>query len=82
VKTIWHEGVANIGKRPTFDKRDILLEAHLFDFDGDLYGKHLRVALIEFIRPEQKFKGLDEITAQIAKDCISAQEILKSTEPF
>ncbi len=81
-KTIWHEGVANIGKRPTFDKRDILLEAHLFDFDGDLYGKHLRVALIDFVRPEQKFSGLEEITAQIAKDCISAKDILKTTDPF
>jgi len=80
--TIWHDGVANIGTRPTFDKRDILLEAHLFDFEGDLYGKHLRVALIDFIRPEQKFQGLDEIKTQIAKDCISAQEILKSTKPF
>lgn len=80
--TIWHDGVANIGTRPTFDKRDILLEAHLFNFDGDLYGKHLRVALIDFIRPEQKFQGLDEIKAQIAKDCISAQEILKSTKSF
>lgn len=81
-KTIWHDGVANIGKRPTFDKRDILLEAHLFDFDGDLYGKHLRVALIDFIRPEQKFNGLDEIKEQIAKDCISAKDILKNIEPF
>ncbi|SCA57073.1 bifunctional riboflavin kinase and FAD synthetase [Candidatus Terasakiella magnetica] len=80
--TVWHDGVANIGKRPTFDKRDILLEAHLFDFEGDLYGKHLRVALVDFIRPEQKFDGLDEIKEQIAKDCIQAKDILKSTKPF
>ncbi|MDV7338140.1 bifunctional riboflavin kinase/FAD synthetase [Terasakiella sp. A23] len=80
--TVWHDGVANIGKRPTFDKRDIMLEAHLFDYDGDLYGKHLRVALLDFIRPEQKFSGIDEIKEQIAKDCISAQDILKKTEPF
>jgi len=80
--TVWHDGVANIGTRPTFDKRDILLEAHLFNFEGDLYGKHLRVALIDFIRAEKKFTGLEEIKAQIAKDCISAQEILKNTKPF
>jgi riboflavin kinase/FMN adenylyltransferase len=80
--TVWHDGVANIGKRPTFDKRDILLEAHLFDFNGDLYGKHVRVALIDFLRPEQKFSGIEEITAQIAKDCIRAKDILKKTEPF
>lgn len=81
-KTVWHDGVANIGKRPTFDKRDIMLETHLFEYDGDLYGKHLRVALIDFIRPEQKFNGLDEIKDQIAKDCILAQDILKKTNPF
>lgn len=80
--TTWHDGVANIGKRPTFDKRDILLEAHLFDFEGDLYAKHLRVGLVDFIRAEKKFNGLEEITDQIAKDCISAKEILKKTKPF
>jgi riboflavin kinase/FMN adenylyltransferase len=78
-ETVWHDGICNIGKRPTFDKRDILLEAHLFDVNEDLYGKHLRVALIDFIRPEQKFDGLDAIKAQIAKDCITAKDILKST---
>lgn len=81
-QTIWHDGICNIGRRPTFDKRDILLEAHLFDFDGDLYGKHLRVALMDFIRPEQKFDGLEEIKAQIAKDCISAKDILKKSDSF
>jgi len=79
VQTRWYDGVCNIGKRPTFNKRDILLEAHLFDFEGDLYGKHLRVALIDFLRPEQKFNGLDEITAQISKDCIQAKDILRKT---
>ncbi len=44
------------------------LEAHLFDFDGDLYGRHLRVRLIEFLRPEKKFDGLDALRAQIARD--------------
>lgn len=78
-QTQWFDGVCNIGKRPTFNKRDILLEAHLFDFEGDLYGKHLRVCLMDFIRPEQKFNGLDEITAQISKDCIQAKDILKKT---
>lgn len=48
-----YNGVANVGKRPTFDKRDILLEAHLFDFEGDLYSKHLRVQLVAFLREEQ-----------------------------
>jgi riboflavin kinase / FMN adenylyltransferase len=81
-ETVWHDGVANLGMRPTFHKDTPILEAHLFDFNADLYGKHLRVALIDYIRAEQKFDGLDEITSQIAKDCISAKDILKKTQPF
>lgn len=75
--TRWIDGVCNVGKRPTFDAgEDVVLEAHLFDFEGDLYGKHLRVQLIERLRPEQKFDGLDAIKAQIARDCEKAREIL------
>jgi len=75
--TMWIDGVCNIGKRPTFDAgEDIVLEAHLFDFNGDLYGKHLRVQLIEHVRGEQKFDGLAAIQAQIAIDCEKAREIL------
>ncbi|MEG3619038.1 bifunctional riboflavin kinase/FAD synthetase [Magnetovibrio sp. PR-2] len=77
LETQWINGVCNVGKRPTFkDGEDVLLEAHLFDFEGDLYGKHLRVQLIERLRPEQKFAGLDAIKAQIAIDCEKAREIL------
>ena len=76
-ETRWVDGVCNVGKRPTFDKGDdVVLEAHLFDFDADLYGKHLRVQLIERLRAEQKFDGLDAIKAQIAIDCEKAKEIL------
>lgn len=75
--TQWIDGVCNVGKRPTFDKgEDVVMEAHLFDFDGDLYGKHLRIQLIDHLRPEQKFDGLDAIKAQIAIDCEKAKEIL------
>jgi len=75
-ETVWHDGVANLGNRPTFDGVDIVLEAHLFDFNDDLYGKHLRVSLIDFIREEKKFGGLDELKDQIAKDGIQARKIL------
>ena len=75
-ETVWHNGVANFGSRPTFDKKDVLLEVNLFDYDGDLYGKHLRVALIDYIRQEQKFDGLDALKAQIAKDSGVARDIL------
>jgi len=76
-ETRWVDGVCNVGKRPTFDKGDdVVLEAHLFDFDADLYGKHLRVQLIERLREERKFDGLDAIKTQIAIDCEKAKEIL------
>src|SRR6266550_2348387 len=70
------DGVANIGLRPTVGTPEPRLEAHLFDIDTDLYGRHLRVSLIEFIRPEKKFAGLDELKAQIAADAAKAREIL------
>jgi riboflavin kinase / FMN adenylyltransferase len=72
----WHDGVANLGLRPTFDGSDLRLEVHLFDFAGNLYGRHLRVALIEYLRPEQKFAGLDALKAQIAADAAKARAIL------
>ncbi len=72
----WHDGVANLGTRPTVGGTDLRLEAHLFDYQGDLYGKHLRVALIEHLRPERKFSGLDELKAQIAADAAQARAIL------
>jgi len=75
-KVEWHDGAANLGWRPTVGGKDLRLETHLFDFSGDLYGKHLRVALIERLRPEQRFEGLDALKAQIAVDCQKAHEVL------
>lgn len=80
IDTVWHSGVANFGSRPTFDKKDVLLEVHLFDYAGDLYGRHLRVALMDFIRPEQKFDGLEALKAQIAADCTTARGLLARHE--
>jgi riboflavin kinase / FMN adenylyltransferase len=74
--TRWFEGAANLGWRPTVGGSDLRLEAHLFDFADDLYGRHLRVAFIERLRPEQRFAGLDALKAQIAEDCRRAKEIL------
>jgi riboflavin kinase / FMN adenylyltransferase len=78
--TRWHAGVANLGTRPTVGGTDLRLEAHLFDFGGDLYGKHLRVALIEHLRPERKFAGLAELKAQITADAAQARAILAAEE--
>ena len=74
--TVWHPGVANLGRRPTVAGQIERLEVHLFNFDADLYGRHLRVRLIEFLRPEKKFDGLDALRAQIAQDSARAREIL------
>ncbi len=74
--TLLLPGVANFGKRPTFDDQDVLLEVHLFDFDGDLYGRHLRVGLVDFIRSERKFTGLDQLKTQIEEDCQAARRLL------
>ena len=71
--TRWLDGVANLGRRPTVGGTRVQLEVHLFDFDGDLYGRHLRVALIDFLRPERKFDGLDALKAQIAVDGAEAR---------
>ncbi len=75
-KEQWLPGVANLGVRPTFGGDDTVLEVFLFDFDGDLYGKRLRVRLIDHLRPEKKFDGIDDLKAQIALDSAKAKEIL------
>lgn len=75
-QTRWFDGVANYGRRPTFDKTDELLEVHLFDFDGDLYHQHLRVQMIDFLRPERTFSGLGALKAQIIADAEQARIIL------
>lgn len=72
----WHDGVANLGRRPTFGKEQVLLEVHVFDFSGDLYGANARVRLIDYIRPERKFSGLDALKTQIAADCETARRLL------
>lgn len=75
-RTVWHKGVANIGRRPTVGGVTERLEAHLFDFDGDLYGKHLRVRLARFIRPEMKFDSFQALKDQIVADSAKARELL------
>lgn len=70
-------GVANIGRRPTVsDTLESRLEAHLFDFDGDLYGQEIAVALRRFLRPERKFPDFAALRAQIAADAEAARAAL------
>lgn len=73
----WHRGVANIGRRPTVNAGpESRLEVNIFDFDADIYGAELTVALHSYIRPEQKFSGLDALKAQIAADAMEARRLL------
>jgi riboflavin kinase/FMN adenylyltransferase len=74
-----YDGVANVGIRPMFEVARPLLETHLFDFSGDLYGKHLAVELVAYLRPEAKFSGLEELKAQIDTDAEAARKALAAT---
>jgi riboflavin kinase/FMN adenylyltransferase len=65
--------VCNIGHRPTFSGASVRVEAHLFDFDGDLYGQRLRLELIARLRDERRFDGLAALTAQIRDDAAQAR---------
>lgn len=73
-----YHAALNIGYRPTVDVPggELKLEAHLFDFDGDLYGKTLELVFHEFIRPERKFPSLDHLIRQIGEDSARARAIL------
>ena len=62
------KGIANLGYRPTFNQKKILLEVHLFNFSGNLYNKLLSVEFLKFIRKEKKFKNVNQLTVQIKKD--------------
>jgi len=73
-----YQGAASIGVRPMFGENIPNCESHLFDFDGDLYGTHLSVALIEYLRPELKFDGLDALITQMGADCETARQLLSA----
>ena len=79
---VWVDGkeylaVTNIGIRPTVDGQGVTVEAHLLDFDGDLYGKEITIAFCDFLRSEQKFENLDELKTQITADISKTRTILK-----
>jgi len=66
-------GVASMGTRPTVDGSRVVLEVYLFDFDRDIYGKHLQVSFLHKLRDEEKFSGLDALIKQIDRDVIDAR---------
>ena len=71
-----HAGVASLGVRPTFEPPRELLETVLFDFDGDLYGRTIEVALHAYLRPEMKFDNVDALKAQMDADAAEARRLL------
>ena len=71
-----HTGVASLGVRPTFEPPKELLEAHLFDFDGDLYGQRIEVALHAYMREEKRFDGIAPLIAQMREDEAKARHLL------
>lgn len=73
-----HMGAASLGVRPMFGENRPNLETFLFDFKGDLYGQHLSIAFVDFLRPELKFDGLEALITQMDADCTRARAILSS----
>ena len=69
------KGIANLGYRPTFNGKKILLEVHLFNFSGNLYNKYLTVEFLKFIRKEKKFRNIDQLKKQIKADLLIAKKI-------
>jgi len=68
------KGIANLGYRPTFNQKKILLEVNIFNFSGNLYNKKLSVEFIKFIRSEKKFKNIDQLRKQIKSDLVKAKK--------
>ncbi|MGL6266489.1 MAG: riboflavin kinase, partial [Chitinophagaceae bacterium] len=75
-ESIHKQGMMNIGMRPTVDGLNHSLEAHLFDFNDEIYGKMIQISVIQRIRDEQKFTGIEALKAQLGKDREDALEIL------
>ena len=71
------KGAANFGVRPMFGENLPNLETHLLDFDGDLYGAHLSVAFVRYLRPEVRFEGVERLVAQMDADCALARAVLE-----
>ena len=69
------KAIANLGYRPTFNQKKILLEVHIFNFSGNLYNKYLSVEFIKLIRKEKKFNNVDQLRRQIQKDLMVAKNI-------
>ncbi len=77
---ICYGGVINIGYNPTFGEEKLVAEAHIFDFNRDIYGKPIKVNLLKFLRDEERYKSVRELSEQISRDVTIAKEVLASIE--
>jgi riboflavin kinase/FMN adenylyltransferase len=73
-------GVLNIGRNPTFDGKRVSAETHIFDFNQDIYGKPIKINLLQHLRDEQKFSGPAALISQISQDIAAAQEVLRQAQ--
>jgi riboflavin kinase/FMN adenylyltransferase len=71
-------GVASLGVRPNFPLQKPLLEAYLFDWHEEIYGKRMEVELVQYLRAEQKFDDIEALKAQMADDCVAAESALRA----
>lgn len=77
-----YDGVASFGRRPMFDDGAPLFETFLFGFDGDLYGKTLKISVFAFLRPEARFDGVEALVAQMDDDSVRAKALLAAATPL
>lgn len=71
-----YDGVASYGRRPMFDNGKVLFETHIFDFQKEIYGERLEVAVVKYLRSEKKFDGVDDLIAAMDQDSLDAKAIL------
>ncbi len=70
------KAVVNVGRQPTFGENEVAIEAHLLDFEGDLYGRRVRLAFVRRLRAEMKFPSVEALRKQIAADAAEARSLL------
>ena len=76
----WYEAMVNIGIRPTLDMDHVTIEAHLFDFDKDIYGQMIRIAFLDRMRDELRFNSLAELKVQLDRDAMLSRRLLKQVK--
>lgn len=76
----WYRAMVNIGIRPTLDMEHVTIEAHLFDFNKDIYGQVIRIAFLDRIRDELRFNSLAELKVQLDRDAKLSKRLLKQVK--